>query len=99
MPSHPWTPQIEVARRAAGRILRASEAGVVTLRDGHRPLLVEAVCAGYMSRQDRRDLAELWYLYGPAILDAQAAGRWVDKNRGIRGTDADLDQHARDRAT
>ena len=96
MTSRPWTPPIVIAKRAAGRTLRAAQAGVVTLANGQRPTLVDAVCARYLGQRDRREVAGLWLHYGPQIL--AAAPGWADTTRSAKGVDEDLDRRVTSRS-
>ena len=64
----------DLARRIAGRLLRANEAGVIQLGDRQRPECTRAIMVRFVTPALRATLVELWLEHGPA---AAAAG-WED---------------------
>jgi len=64
----------DIARRIAARLLRANEAGVISLGDRQRPECVRALTVRFVTPGLRTELAAQWRQFGRAL---QAAD-WTD---------------------
>lgn len=65
-----WTPKVQVARRIAGRLLRAHRGGVIELGHTEVDACVEGLTRGFVPTHLRRHLGRVWLAQGSHVLAA-----------------------------
>ena len=66
-----WTPRVNMARRMAGRLLKAHRAGLITLEPMEVYRCIDSITIRFLPTETRRQLGRLWLAEGAAVVKTE----------------------------